>query len=377
VGDLDDIVGAGSAGGAMELIASAPAQLSAAQIGPWAERVERMGFDTIHVSETIHDPFTVAAFALHHTSRLTVRTSMVLAFPRSPMVTAYSAWDLAKDHGGRFQLGIASQVRGNIVGRFSTPWSEPVARLADYITALRAIFTAFQTGAKLDHSGPHYRFDRLQPYFNPGPLDGPAPQIWTGGVNKGMCIMAGEFADGFVCHPTNSHPRLLAAQTLPALAQGLSRNPAGGQHSSVVANPQLLMAATPAALDALKGPRRAELAFLYSTPAYRRQLEHFGLGDIGTALSAMAQRNEWSDLHIHLTDEVCNRLVPQATYDDMPDLLAEWYSGLCTGLSMSIPIDATDDHRLAAFVERCRTIRALRPGELSGRFQPSDSSGTR
>ena len=110
------------------------------EIGAWAARAERLGFDVIHISETIHDPFTVAALALQHTDAVTVRTSMVLAFPRSPMITAYAAWDLAKYSGGRFQLGIASQVRGNIVGRFSAEWSEPSARLADYIRSLRAIF---------------------------------------------------------------------------------------------------------------------------------------------------------------------------------------------------------------------------------------------
>ena len=207
----------------MEMVATAPAQMGPGEIGDWAARAERIGYDTIHISETIHDPFTVAAFALQRTTSLTVRTSMVVAFPRSPMITAYAAWDLAKYSGGRFQLGIASQVRGNIVGRFSAEWSEPVARLGDYIAALRAIFHSFQTGADLDYTGPHYRFDRLQPYFNPGPLEHPAPQIWTGAVNTRMCAMAGELADGFVCHPTTSHPMVLRAHILPALAEGASR----------------------------------------------------------------------------------------------------------------------------------------------------------
>jgi alkanesulfonate monooxygenase SsuD/methylene tetrahydromethanopterin reductase-like flavin-dependent oxidoreductase (luciferase family) len=117
----------------MEIIASAPARMGLSEIADWASRMERIGFDVIHIAETIHDPFTIAAMALTHTRQLTVRTSMVLAFPRSPMIVAYAAWDLAKYSGGRFQLGIASQVRGNIVGRFSAAWSEPVSRLGDYI----------------------------------------------------------------------------------------------------------------------------------------------------------------------------------------------------------------------------------------------------
>ncbi|MBB3601219.1 putative F420-dependent oxidoreductase [Mycolicibacterium sp. BK556] len=340
----------------MELVTSAPAKMGPGEIGSWATRAERLGFDVIHISETIHDPFTVAALALQHTERVTVRTSMVLAFPRSPMITAYAAWDLANYSGGRFQLGIASQVRGNIVGRFSAQWSEPVARLADYITALRAIFASFQTGAKLDYVGPHYRFERLQPYFNPGPLEHPAPQIWTGAVNARMCAIAGELADGFVCHPTNSHPVVLKSRTLPALAEGAAR--AGRGPLAVVANPNVMTAATDDAVAALREQRRSELAFLYSTPAYRRQLEDFGLAEAGAALSAMAQRSEWDDLPTILTDDVMNQLVPQGTYQEIPVILSRWYSGLCTGINLPVPADTADDDSFGALLDACRRIPA-------------------
>lgn len=340
----------------LQLVTSAPAAMGPGEIGPWAARAERLGFDVVHISETIHDPFTVAALALQHTERVTVRTSMVLAFPRSPMITAYAAWDLSKFSGGRFQLGIASQVRGNIVGRFSAQWSEPVARLADYIRSLRAIFTSFQTGAKLDYVGPHYRFERLQPYFNPGPLEHPAPQIWTGAVNARMCAMAGELADGFVCHPTNSHPTVLRSRTLPALAEGASRAGRTLADLAVVANPHVMTAATRDAVDTLRDQRRSELAFLYSTPAYRRQLEDFGLADVGAALSAMAQRSEWDSLPSVLTDEVMERLVPQGTYEEIPDVLAQWYSGLCSGINLPVPADEADDDLFAGVLQACRQI---------------------
>ena len=94
---------------------------------------------------------------------------MVVAFARSPMVTACAAWELARYSGGRFQLGIATQVRGNIVGRFSMPWTDPVAQLRDYVESLRAIFAAFADERSLEHRGSHYTFTRLQPYFKPGP----------------------------------------------------------------------------------------------------------------------------------------------------------------------------------------------------------------
>jgi probable F420-dependent oxidoreductase len=251
-------------------------------------------------------------------------------------------------------------VRGNIVGRFSSVWSEPVSRLGEYIASLRAIFHAFQTGEPLNYEGKHYRFSRLQPYFNPGPIDHPIPQIWTGGVNRRMCILAGELSDGFVCHPTNSHPDILTARILPAIAEGAR---AAGRKGlpAVVVNAQPMMAATRDGVETQRGPRRAELAFLYTTPAYRRQLEDFGLAELGEALSEMARRREWGDLANHLTDEVMNRVVPQGTYQEIPDILTQWYSGLCTGLNLPVSADDAHDRQLAELVQRCKTIRGSTP----------------
>lgn len=281
---------------------------------------------------------------------------MVVAFARSPMVTAYSAWDLARMSGGRFQLGIASQVRGNIVGRFSMEWSEPVVRLGDYVGALRAIFQTFQTGEDLAYAGAHYRFDRLQPYFNPGPNDHPAPPIWTGGVNRGMCVLAGKVADGFVCHPTSSHPRMLESVVMPALAEGAQAAGRGDGGPAVVAGPQPIIAATQDELARLRETRRSELGFLYSTPAYRRQLVLFGLEDVGEALTEMAHRSTWDELAGLMTDDVIGTLVPQGTFDDIATLLEDWYAGRCDGLVLTLPVPE-DDGNFADVVARCREIR--------------------
>src|SRR5688572_8802335 len=339
----------------MEVVASWPASSPLSGVAEWAQRAEALGFDVMHVPETIHDPFTVATLALEHTETLVVRTSMVVAFPRSPMVTAYTAWDLARFSGGRFQLGLASQVRGNIVGRFSAEWSEPVARLRDYVSGVRAIFTSFQTGAELSYEGAHYTFDRLQPYFNPGPIDTAPPAIYTGGVNQRMCELAGETSDGFVCHPTNSHPEVLRSSTVPAIETGRARAGRTDNGPRIIAGPQPIMAATDVELNAVRDARRSELAFLYSTPAYRPQLEQFGLGALSDALSEMAQRSDWGDLEQHMTDEAIEQLVPHGTYAELPDVLAEWYGGLCDGIVLTIPDDA-ESEPFGALVQRCKAI---------------------
>ncbi len=338
----------------MEVITSLPASTPLAEVADQVRRVEDLGFDTVHVSETVHDPFTVCALALEHSDTLTVRTSMVVAFARSPMVTAYAAWELAAFSGGRFELGLATQVRGNIVGRFSMPWTNPVAQLRDYIASLRAIFHAFTDGQGLDHHGSHYTFTRLQPYFNPGPLDVPPPAIWTGGINRKMCELAGAVSDGFVAHPTSSHPAVLREYVRPALASGAAGRDDGGPRVVVV--PRVISGKDEATVAATRDDFRDELAFLYSTPAYQRTLELFGMQDVGTRLSELAHRKEWSALADLLTDDVVGQLVPQGTYAELPGVLESWYANACDGIALDTPADSAHDDEFAAMVTRVRAI---------------------
>jgi probable F420-dependent oxidoreductase len=191
-------------------------------VGSFAQRAEALGYDGIHVPEAVHDPFVVSALALEHTSRLTVRTAVALAFPRSPMLTAYTSWDLARFSGGRFEVGLGTQVRPHMVERFSVPFDPPVARLTEYVESLHEIFRSFESGTQPSYAGRYYRFSRLSPFFNPGEIEVPAPAIWVGGVNPRTTRLAGELAAGFISHPTNSHPRYLKAATVPSLREGLA-----------------------------------------------------------------------------------------------------------------------------------------------------------
>ncbi|HNM85481.1 MAG TPA: TIGR03617 family F420-dependent LLM class oxidoreductase [Mycobacterium sp.] len=341
----------------MDVIASIPADTRLTDVAALARRAESLGFDVLHVPETIRDPFGMCALALEHTSRIVVRTSMALAFPRSPMLTAYAAWELAAFSGGRFELGLATQVRGNIVGRYSALWVDPVAQMRDYVASLRAIFVAFTEQAPLEVELEHYRFTRLQPYFNPGPIDVPAPPIYLGGVNKRMLRLAGAVADGFVCHPTSSHPVTLREHTLPVLLQ--AAKDAGRAVPRVVVGPKVVTSSTERGLAAEREGGRGELAFLYSTPAYRLQLDLLGHGDVADALVAAASRKDWQHLDGLMTDELMDELVPHCTYADLPQVLAERYSGLCDGIVLALPADAGEDVVLAPAVAGIKGIPKL------------------
>lgn len=319
-----------------------------------ARRAEAAGYDGLQVAETVHDAFTVALLALEHTERIVVRTSVALAFVRSPLLTAYTAWDLSRFSGGRFQLGLGSQIRQNIQDRYGMPWSPPVARMRDYVGAVRAAFEAFRTGAAPAHEGPHYRLTRMQPYFNPGPdPDTTAPPILLGGVGPAMCALAGELADGLVTHPTNSSPRYLETVARPALAEGAGRARAP-RAFELVAGTQVIAGPERVALDAERERQRRLFAFLYSTPAYRGTLDLYGWGELQERLRLMVRRDDWTDLGRHVTDEVLDALVPVALYEDLPDLIKGRWAGLADAVTVPLPADPADDARMRDVIAALR-----------------------
>jgi probable F420-dependent oxidoreductase len=340
----------------MKVFAGMDPAIALRDVAPYAQRVEAMGYDGLQVAETIHDGLALAMLALEHTERIVVRTSIILAFVRSPMLTAYTAWDLAAMSNGRFHLGLGTQIKQNIEDRFSVPWHEPIGRMRDYVDALRAIFTTFQTGAPLRFEGDHYRFTRMQPYFNPGPIDGAPPSIWLGGVNSQICRLAGEKADGFITHPTNSNPRYLTEIALPNLRAGAATADRDLTALELVVGSPYITGATAAAVEVEREHQRQMLAFLYSTPAYRRTLELYGWADLGERLQRMTREGRWDDLSTVVTDEVLDTLVPQGTYAELPAVIERWFGAIATGVLIAPPRDPADDATMAKLVKAVRAL---------------------
>jgi probable F420-dependent oxidoreductase len=163
-------------------------RMAPSRVTAHAQRAEALGYDGLAVPDSVHDGLTAAALALQATSHLEVATSVLVAFPRSPMTLAIAAWGLQELSGGRFALGLGSQVRGNIVGRYSTPWTAPVPRMREYVQALQAIFQCWQEAGELAFEGESYRFTRMQPFFRPDPLASRPPAIHLGAVGPAMCM---------------------------------------------------------------------------------------------------------------------------------------------------------------------------------------------
>ncbi|MGH0038507.1 MAG: TIGR03617 family F420-dependent LLM class oxidoreductase [Myxococcota bacterium] len=317
-----------------------------------ARRAEAAGFDGLNVPDAVHDAMAAATVALRATERLHVATSVLVAFPRSPMTVAVAAWDLQEMSGGRFELGLGSQVRGNIVGRYSTPWSPPVPRMREYAGALRAIFEAWRSGSPLAFEGEHYRFTRMQPFFRPDPIDHPDVPIHLGGVGPKMVALAGEVADGLMTHPTNTAPRYLREVVRPRLARGAARGGRDPASLALMVGP--LVATGPDAESVARERERTRqlLGFLYSTPSYWPSLELFGWQERGEALHALAREGRWSDMAGVVDDAMLDAFAPTGAFDEIADVLREWYGGLTDWIALPLPEDPANDGSISEVIRQ-------------------------
>ena len=339
----------------MQVYASMEQRLSLGQTGAHAQRAEALGYDGLNVPDAVHDGLLIAHEALRSTTRLRVATSVLVVFPRSPMIVAVAAWDLQSTSQGRFEMGLGTQVRGNIVGRYSTPWTSPVPRMREYVLSLRAIFASFQDAVPLKFEGEHYQFTKMQPFFNPGPIDHPKIPIYLGAVGPVMTALAGEVADGHMSHPTHSAPRVLHELAMPALERGAARS---GRKMSDLHRMAAGMVSTGKGADAVAAQReknRELLGFLYSTPAYWPALEIFGCREVGEKLHSMTREGKWSEMPGLIDDELLENIIPSGTYDEIADVLIKRNEGLATQITFPMPDDPAEDGRTREVIAALRS----------------------
>ena len=231
------------------------------------KELEDIGYDGGFSFEAKHDPFLPLAVAAEHTSTLRLGTGIAIAFARNPMNLANQGYDMQSISGGRFVLGLGSQVKPHIEKRFSSVWSHPAERMREIVLAIKAIWNCWEGKAPLDFKGRFYTHTIMIPAFNPGPNPYGTPPIFTGGFGPLMTAVAGEVADGFIAHPFSSR-RSLLENTLPALEQGLAKSGRRRTDIEVMCATLVVTADTAEAFAASKLAARKQLAFYVSTPAY-------------------------------------------------------------------------------------------------------------
>ncbi|MBW8793451.1 MAG: LLM class F420-dependent oxidoreductase [Streptomyces sp.] len=308
---------------------------STAEVVAEARHHEKAGYDGLWASESKHDPFLPLLLAAEHTGRLEVGTAIAVAFARSPMQLAYTAHDLQAYSCGRFTLGLGSQVRPHIERRFAMPWSRPAARMREYVSALRAIWAAWNEGERLDFHGDFYSHTLMSPFFSPPPATGGAPKVFVAAVGEAMTRVAGEVADGLLAHGFTTE-RYLREVTLPTAEAGLK---ASGRTRADFAVSHLLLTATGRTEEemarAVAGTRQ-QIAFYGSTPAYRGVLELHGWGELGDELNALSKADrddKWEAMSGLVDDEVLNTFAVVAEPERVAGEIRRRYGALVDRVS--------------------------------------------
>jgi probable F420-dependent oxidoreductase len=281
----------------------------------------------------MHDPFLPGALIAEHTQRLLFGTAVAIAFARSPATIAYTAWDLAQASGGRFILGLGTQVKAHVERRFGMPWPESVVgKLREQIAAIHAFWHTWQSGERLSFRGDYYKLSLMSPFFNPGPIQHPHIPIYIAGVNPGLAGLAGEAADGFHVHPLHT-PRYLKDILLPAIEQGAVKAGRSRTDIKITVSPFVVM-----------GPEeelfvRSQIAFYASTPSYRPVMALHGWEQVAELLSRHASRGEWGEMPALIDDGMLATFAVVAPVEELGAALAERYAGLADRLMVYIPFN--------------------------------------
>lgn len=316
-----------------------------------ARRAEELGFDGFWSSETTADPLLMSVAAGMSTTAISIGTAVTVAFARSPMTTAYAAWDLARTTNGRFVLGLGTQVRSHVTKRFSMPWDNPVERMADFLDALTAIFASWREGTPLQHRGRYYRHVLCTPTFTPEPHEHPIP-VMIGAVGPDMARLAGRSCDGLLVHAM-TNPAHLDAVTLPAVDAG--RAAAGRTDAFTLAAPLFLaMGDDEAQIRSMRERARERIAFYGSTPAYRAVLEAIGWGDAQPELHRLSTLGDWRAMASVVSDELLDLMVVSGSPEQMPALVARRFGSRIGRVSSYFGWPIDDPDRLRAILDSFR-----------------------
>jgi probable F420-dependent oxidoreductase len=305
-----------------------------AATGAEAAAAQARGYDGWFVSETTHDPLLACVAAGLATDGLQIGTAIAVAFPRSPMHVAYAAHDLQALTGGRFVLGLGTQIRPHVERRFSSTWSKPAARMREYVQALRAIWQAWGTGERLAFEGEFYRHTLMTPFFTPDDHGHGPPAVWLAAVGPRMTEVTGEVADGLLCHGFSTR-RYLEEVTLPRLATGAAAAGRDRRDIEVVQPVFVVTGDTDEQCAEAEAMAKGQIAFYGSTPAYRGVLDLHGWGELHEELHRRSRADDWASMTELIDDEVLRTFAVVADPQEVGAAIRERFGGLADRISLA------------------------------------------
>lgn len=317
------------------------------QVPEHIKKLESAGYDSAMSFETSHDPFFPLLLAAQNSQRIELMTSIAVAFSRSPMTLANIGHDLNAYSKGRFVLGLGSQIRPHITKRFSMPWSKPAARMREFILAMRAIWDNWHSGTPLDFRGEFYTHSLMTPMFTPMDSEYGAPRVLLAAVGPLMTEVAGEVADGVICHAFTTE-KYMREVTLPALEKGLAKSGRSRTDFQISYPCFVVTGATEEAFNGSKQGVCKQIAFYGSTPAYKPVLGMEGWGDLQPELNTLSKQGKWDEMGLLITDDILDKFAIVAEPDQVISKFKQRFSDLVDRTTLSVP--ATDDDHLSALI---------------------------
>jgi probable F420-dependent oxidoreductase len=321
-----------------------------------ARRAEAVGFDYLAAPEIDGDPFLPLVAAALATERIRLRTAIAVAFPRSPMVVAQIAWGLHVNSGGRFTLGLGTQVKGHNERRFSVPWVEPAKRMREYVESLRAIWRCWEKGEPLAYEGEHYRFTLMTPEFSPRPSGLPPVPVYIAAVRPTMIRLAGRVCDGVRLHGFCTR-RYLVEVALPALEAGMARAGRPRRHFEICGGGFIATGKDDAAVARAVEGIRYRIAFYGSTRTYLPVLSLHGWDDLGAKLHRLSKEGRWQEMAAQVPDDVVHAFTAVAPYASLRRAVEERFGGLSDSVELGIP-DGVSDGEVRELLQDLQRIPA-------------------
>jgi probable F420-dependent oxidoreductase len=306
---------------------------------PWAQTaqlardVEAAGFSGMLFTETSQTPWMSMAAAAMAAPTLELSTGIAVAYPRSPMVAAGLAWELAENTQGRFRLGLGSQVKAHIERRYSATFDPPGPRLRDYVEAVRACFRAFRGEEALSHDGPYYKLSLLPAAWAPRRHDHGDIKVDISAVGPWMCRMAGEVADGIHVHPLHSLT-YLRDRLVPAVEAGATAAGRSVDDVDLIIPVFAVPGDTPEERAPLLDRARFQIAFYGSTRNYAFQFDDLGFTGTSARLNEHLKAGDLAGMAATITDDMLEHFAVVAPWDELADALLARYDGLASRLVM-------------------------------------------
>ncbi|MGQ0830488.1 MAG: TIGR03617 family F420-dependent LLM class oxidoreductase [Microthrixaceae bacterium] len=337
-----------------DLMTGAAPWASAAQL---ARDIEGVGFSGMLFTETSQTPWMSMAAAAMAAPTLELSTGIAVAYPRSPMVAAGLAWELAENTQGRFRLGLGSQVKAHIERRYGAEFDPPGPRLRDYVEAVRACFRAFRGEGPLAHDGPFYKLSLLPAAWAPRRHDFGDIKVDISAVGPWMCRMAGELADGIHVHPFHSLA-YLRERLLPAVAEGAARASRSRDDVDLIIPVFAIPGDTADQRAALLERARFQIAFYGSTRNYAFQFDDLGFDGTSARLNERMKAGDLAGMAALITDEMLEHFAVVTKWDEMADALVDRYDGIAARLVMYLAEGsiAADPSALGRWGEIARDI---------------------